>query len=180
MFARHPPAISTSLLKILCAIGRVLFRGVAAKVGFKLKEGLQVITFGDISVYEKNGQYQLVARQLLPKGFGALQLARGIETAPRQEGLFDSSRSDRSPPWPSALGCHITYGCGRSVISSYINRAFPTCRSSSIRRVQGEGAAAENAAAIDRLQPLHASGRLPLDVRHCERAAARSKIVGLQ
>ncbi len=145
----------------------VVFRGVAAKVGFKLKDGLQVITFGDISVYEKSGQYQLVARQLLPKGLGALQLAfEELKQRLAKEGLFDSSRKRPIPVLPQRIGL-VTSPTGAAIrdFLNIINRRFPNVRIVIYPvRVQGEGAAAEIAAAIDDFNALHASGRLPLDV----------------
>jgi exodeoxyribonuclease VII large subunit len=145
----------------------VLFRGVAAKVGFKLKDGLQVITFGDISVYEKNGQYQLVARQLLPKGFGALQLAfEELKQRLAKEGLFDSSRKRPIPALPQRMGL-VTSPTGAAIrdFLHIIDRRFPNVHIVIHPvRVQGEGAAAEIAAAIDDFNALNTSGHLPLDV----------------
>jgi exodeoxyribonuclease VII large subunit len=145
----------------------VLFRGVAAKVGFKLKDGLQVITFGDIGVYEKSGQYQLVARQLLPKGFGALQLAfEELKQRLAKEGLFDSLRKRPIPALPQRIGL-VTSPTGAAIrdFLNIIDRRFPNVHIVIHPvRVQGEGAAAEIAAAIDDLNALHTSGRLPLDV----------------
>src|SRR5882724_3282724 len=145
----------------------VLFRGVAAKVGFKLKDGLQVITFGDISVYEKSGQYQLVARQFLPKGLGALQLAfEELKQRLAKEGLFDSSRKRPIPALPQRIGL-VTSPTGAAIrdFLNIIDRRFPNVQIVIHPvRVQGEGAAAEIAAAIDDFNALHASGRLPLDV----------------
>ncbi len=138
----------------------VLFRGVAAKVGFKLKDGLQVITFGDISVYEKNGQYQLVARQLLPKGFGALQLAfEELKQRLAKEGLFDSSRKRPIPAIPQRIGLVTspTVAAIRDFLN-IIDRRFPNVQIVIHPvRVQGEGAAAEIAAAIDDFNALRGS-----------------------
>jgi exodeoxyribonuclease VII large subunit len=145
----------------------VLFRGVAAKVGFKLKDGLQVITFGDISVYEKSGQYQLVASQLLPKGLGALQLAfEELKQRLAKEGLFDSSRKRPIPILPQRIGL-VTSPTGAAIrdFLNIIDRRFPNVHIVIYPvRVQGQGAATEIAAAIDELNVLHASGRLSLDV----------------
>ena len=145
----------------------VLFRGVAAKVGFKLKDGLQVITFGDIGVYEKSGQYQLVVRQLLPKGLGALQLAfEELKQRLAKEGLFDSSRKRPIPVLPQRIGL-VTSPAGAAIrdFLNIINRRFPNVQIVIYPvRVQGEGAAVEIAAAIDDFNALQASGRLPLDV----------------
>jgi exodeoxyribonuclease VII large subunit len=145
----------------------VLFRGIAAKIGFKLKDGLQVITFGDISIYEKSGQYQLVARQLLPKGLGALQLAfEELKQRLAKEGLFDTSRKRPIPVLPQRIGL-VTSSAGAAIrdFLNIINRRFPNVHIVIYPvRVQGEGAALEIAAAIDDFNALQASGRLPLDV----------------
>jgi exodeoxyribonuclease VII large subunit len=145
----------------------VLFRGVAAKVGFKLKDGLQVITFGDISVYEKSGQYQLVASQLLPKGLGVLQLAfEELKQRLAKEGFFDSSRKRPIPILPQRIGL-VTSPTGAAIrdFLNIIDRRFPNVHIVIYPvRVQGQGAATEIAAAIDELNVLHASGRLSLDV----------------
>ncbi len=145
----------------------VLFRGVAAKVGFPLKDGLQVIAFGDVSVYERSGQYQLVARQLLPKGLGALQLAfEELKQRLAKEGLFDTARKRPIPTLPQHIGL-VTSPSGAAIrdFLNVINRRFPNVHIViNPVRVQGDGAATEIAAAIDEFNALHASGRLPLDV----------------
>ncbi len=145
----------------------VLFRGVAAKVGFPLKDGLQVIAFGDVSVYERSGQYQLVARQLLPKGLGALQLAfEELKQRLAKEGLFEAARKKPIPTLPQHIGL-VTSPTGAAIrdFLNIINRRFPNVHIViNPVRVQGDGAANEIAAAIDEFNALHASGRLPLDV----------------
>ncbi|MGA2137278.1 MAG: exodeoxyribonuclease VII large subunit [Verrucomicrobiia bacterium] len=145
----------------------VLFRGVAAKVGFKLKDGLQVIASGDISVYEKSGQYQLVARRLLPKGLGALQLAfEELKQRLAKEGLFDPARKKPIPALPQHIGL-ITSPTGAAIrdFLNIIGRRFPNVHIVIHPvRVQGDGAAQEIAAAIDEFNTLHTTHRLPLDV----------------
>ncbi len=145
----------------------VLFRGVAAKVGFALADGLQVIAFGDVSVYERSGQYQLVARRLLPKGLGALQLAfEELKQRLAKEGLFDTARKKPIPTLPQHIGL-ITSPTGAAVrdFLKVIGRRFPNVHVViNPVRVQGDGAANEIAAAIDEFNVWHAAGRLPLDV----------------
>ena len=145
----------------------VLFRGVAAKVGFQLKDGLQVIAFGDLGVYERSGQYQLVARRLLPKGLGALQLAfEELKQRLAKEGLFDPARKRPIPTLPQRIGL-ITSPTGAAIrdFLNIIGRRFPNVRIViNPVRVQGDGAAQEIAAAIDEFNALRASGRLSLDV----------------
>ncbi|MGA2605454.1 MAG: exodeoxyribonuclease VII large subunit [Verrucomicrobiia bacterium] len=145
----------------------VVFRGVATKVGFAVKDGLQVIAFGDISVYERNGQYQLVARQLLPKGLGALQLAfEELKQRLAKEGLFDPARKRPIPVLPQHIGL-VTSPAGAAIrdFLNIISRRFPNVHIVvNPVRVQGDGAGKEIAAAIDEFNALHASGQLPLDV----------------
>jgi exodeoxyribonuclease VII large subunit len=145
----------------------VVFRGVAMKVGFALKDGLQVIAFGDVSVYERSGQYQLVALQLLPKGLGALQLAfEELKQRLAREGLFDAARKKLIPILPQHIGL-VTSPAGAAIrdFLNIINRRFPNVHIVvNPVRVQGDGAGKEIAAAIDEFNALHASGRLPLDV----------------
>ena len=145
----------------------VLFRGVAAKVGFALTNGLQVIAFGDVSVYERSGQYQLVARRLLPKGLGALQLAfEELKQRLAKEGLFDTARKKPIPTLPQHIGL-VTSPTGAAIrdFLNIIGRRFPNVHIViNPVRVQGDGAANEIAAAIDEFNALHAAGRVPLDV----------------
>src|SRR5580704_4388230 len=145
----------------------VAFRGIAAKLNFKLKDGLQVIAFGDISVYERSGQYQLVARQLLPKGLGALQLAfEELKQRLAKEGLFDSTRKKPIPTLPQRIGL-VTSPSGAAIrdFLNIIGRRFPNVHIViNPVRVQGDGAAAEIAAAIDEFNALHATHALALDV----------------
>jgi exodeoxyribonuclease VII large subunit len=145
----------------------VLFRGVATKVGLKLKDGMQVIASGDISVYEKSGQYQLVARQLLPKGLGALQLAfEELKQRLAKEGLFDPARKKPIPALPQRIG--LVTSPTVAAIRDFLNiigRRFPNVHIViSPVRVQGEGAAQEISDAVDQFNALHVSGKLLLDV----------------
>lgn len=54
-------------------IGAVMFRGDAARLPVRLKDGMEVIVFGNISVYEPRGNYQLIVRQCIEEGVGRLQ-----------------------------------------------------------------------------------------------------------
>ena len=54
-------------------LSAVMFRMQAARQTVKIRDGLQVVAFGSVSVYEPRGQYQLVVRTLVDDGVGALQ-----------------------------------------------------------------------------------------------------------
>ena len=69
----------------------VLWRATAARLRFELEDGLEVICQGDLDVYAPRGSYQLVVRQIEPKGIGALELAlRKLRERLAAEGLFDT------------------------------------------------------------------------------------------
>ena len=145
----------------------VLFRGVANKSLLKLKDGLQVVVSGDISVYEKSGHYQLIAQQILPKGLGALQLAfEELKQRLAREGLFDPARKKRIPALPQRIGL-VTSPTGAAIrdFLNIIGRRFPNVHIIvNPVRVQGPGAAQQIAGAIDQFNALHTSGTIRLDV----------------
>ena len=71
-------------------ISAVAFRGNAMRLGIELRDGMQVILYGEISVYEPRGTYQLIVRAAIEDGVGRLQLE--FERLKKQltaEGLFD-------------------------------------------------------------------------------------------
>ena len=72
------------------AISCVIFRQDAANVPFEPENGMQVILYGHVSLYEKTGQYQLYGEFLQPVGMGALQIAfEQMKEKLSEEGLFD-------------------------------------------------------------------------------------------
>ncbi|NQU10998.1 exodeoxyribonuclease VII large subunit [bacterium] len=148
-------------------LAAVAFRGVAARLTFRLQDGLAVIAGGDLGVYERQGQYQIVVRQLLPKGLGASQLAfEELKRKLQAEGLFESSRKKPLPALPQQIGV-VTSPTGAAIrdFLKVLGRRFPNVRVViNPVRVQGDGAAAEIAAAIDQFNALQAAGRLRLDV----------------
>ncbi|MEI6632782.1 MAG: exodeoxyribonuclease VII large subunit [Chlamydiota bacterium] len=132
----------------------VLYRSQAMRTRFELRDGLQVVALGDISVYEKGGRYQLTVSEIEPKGVGALQLAfEQMKARLREEGLFDPARKRPIPLLPRSIGI-VTSPSGAAIrdILSVIERRFANVRILiSPVRVQGETAAAEVVAAIDGL-----------------------------
>ena len=138
-------------------LSAVMFRGSAAKLNFKLKDGLQVIAFGQVSVYEKRGQYQLIVGQMMPKGLGALQLAfEELKQRLAKEGLFDPARKKPIPTLPQRIGL-VTSPSGAAIrdFLNIIGRRYPNVHIViNPVRVQGAGAAEEIAAAIDEFNAL--------------------------
>lgn len=121
---------------------------------FDLKDGLQVLCSGKISVYEPRGDYQLYVEKIEPKGLGALQLAfLQLKEKLSKEGLFDPAHKRPIPRFPRTVGV-VTSPTGAAIrdILHVVNRRF---RGTDVLlnpvRVQGEGAAEEIARALDEM-----------------------------
>ncbi|MDB6113715.1 MAG: xseA, partial [Lacunisphaera sp.] len=96
-------------------LGCVLFRGDAARQSVKLRDGLQVLAYGEISVYEARGQYQLLVRALIDHGAGRLQQElEQLKQRLAAEGLFDAARKRPLPLLPRTIG-FITSPTGAAV-----------------------------------------------------------------
>ncbi len=126
-------------------------------VKFELKDGLQVICFGKISLYEPRGDYQLYVERVEPKGLGALQLAfNQLKEKLAKEGLFDPARKRAIPRFPKVVGV-VTSPTGAAIrdILHIVNRRF---RGTGVLlnpvKVQGDGAAEEIARAIAEMNQL--------------------------
>ncbi len=132
----------------------VMWRTANRKLTFEPDDGMEVIAQGVLSVYEVQGQYQLVAQRLKPVGAGALQAAfERLKTLLEQEGLFLEEHKQALPSFPERVGV-ITSGSGAAIrdIIQVLRRRAPWV--SIILRptpVQGEGAAAEIAKAIEEM-----------------------------
>lgn len=129
----------------------IMFKTYAEKMDFEPKDGMKVILFGSVSVFERDGIYQIYAKAMKQDGLGDLyekyeKLKKDLE----EEGLFDNSKKKRIPLMPERIGV-LTSKTG-SVIRDIINvstrrnpnvyiRLFPV-------PVQGTGAAEEIARGI--------------------------------
>src|SRR3989338_4507395 len=85
------------------------FRRANEKLKFRLKNGMKVICFGSISVYEARGDYQLIVEEIEPKGIGALQLQfEQLKEKLQKEGLFDAKHKVPIPFLPTRIGIVTT------------------------------------------------------------------------
>lgn len=108
-------------------IRMVIFRNKASLLRFNLQDGLTIIAHGEISVYEKRGEYQLIADYLEPAGYGELYLAfEQLKERLRIEGLFDEAHKKPLPMVPERIGI-ITSTTGAAIcdILNIITRRFP-------------------------------------------------------
>ena len=132
----------------------VMWRSRAAVLSFLPSDGLKAIASGRISVYEVRGSYQLDVQSLRPLGAGELQAA--FEELKRRlgaEGLFDPSRKRPLPVYPTRIGL-VTSPTGAVLqdMKNVFRRRFPGLQLVLVPvRVQGAGAAAEIAEAVDDL-----------------------------
>lgn len=132
----------------------VMFRGAAKNLRFRLRDGMGLILRGRITVYDQRGEYQIIAEYAEPLGVGALQLAfEQLKERLAQEGLFDPARKRALPLLPRRIGV-VTSPTGAAIhdILTVVNRRFANVEILIAPvRVQGDGAAAEIAAAVDDL-----------------------------
>ncbi len=137
----------------------VMFAGQRSGLKFQMKEGQSVIALGSISVYERDGKYQLYAKEIILDGSGYLyekyeQLKKSLE----QEGLFDSSHKKPIPSFAKKVGI-ITARTGAALqdIINISSRRNPYVQLILYpAQVQGEGAAATIVKGIKTLDKLGA------------------------
>lgn len=133
--------------QISCAMWR--FR--TNQLLFQPQDGMQIIAEGELQVYEKGGNYQLIIHQIQPAGVGTLQLAfEELKKKLHAEGLFDEQHKKPLPSYPERIGI-ITSPTGAAIrdIVSVATRRFPGIQLILYPvKVQGIGAAEEIAQAI--------------------------------
>src|SRR6266849_6878130 len=163
----HPSGHQYFTLKDARAqIACVIFRNTMAPLRQSLADGAQVQVYGNVSVFEARGQYQLSVQILQPRGLGLLQakfeaLKRKLEA----EGLFDAARKRALPRFPRRIGI-VTSPSGAAIrdMLNVLRRRAPWLQILiNPVRVQGSGAAAEIAVAIRELATPNENW-LPVDL----------------
>ena len=152
-FKRYPSGHCYFTLKDSGAVLKcVMFRGKAMSMKFEPQNGDTVLAIGRITVYERDGVYQLYTDMLIEQGVGDLMVAyEKLKAKLEAEGLFSSERKQAIPMNPKTVGI-ITSPVGAAVrdvitVSRRRNRGiklllYPV-------KVQGEGASMEIARAIN-------------------------------
>ncbi|MBI4623170.1 MAG: exodeoxyribonuclease VII large subunit [Verrucomicrobia bacterium] len=132
-------------------VSAVLFRGNALQQTVKLRDGLQVIVYGEVSVYELRGQYQLIVRMVVDDGVGRLRREfEALKARLAAEGLFAAEKKRPVPAMPACVG-FITSPTGAAVqdfIRIITRRGWRGRMVVLPAKVQGEGAAVEMAAML--------------------------------
>lgn len=135
----------------------VVYRGVALRMKFDLRDGQHVIARGRVTVYPPRGEYQLQIEEIQPKGIGPLELAfRQLKERLSVLGYFQPGRKKPLPLIPNRI-CLITSGTGSAVrdMLQVLNRRWPAVEVWVCPvRVQGEGAAEDIAGALRLLNQL--------------------------
>lgn len=109
------------------SIKAVMFSSANRRLRFEPQDGMQVIAVGRISVYDRDGVYQLYIEDMMPDGFGNLNLAyEKLKQKLSGEGLFDESHKKQIPSCPMKVGV-ITSPTGAAIedILNVLSRRFP-------------------------------------------------------
>lgn len=159
-FRQYPSGHQYFSLKDESALlAAVIFSRNAGQIKFKVEDGLKVICFGRIDLYQPRGQYQLIIEKIEPKGIGGLQLAlEQLKQKLEKEGLFSEKHKRPLPYLPSRIGV-VTSSSGAAIkdILKVLDRRFSAVEVIlNPVRVQGDGAAQEIAGAIEELNLFNA------------------------
>jgi exodeoxyribonuclease VII large subunit len=132
----------------------VMFKTQSRFLKFRPEDGLDIIAWGQLSVYSPRGEYQLILDTMEPMGLGSLMLAfEQLKKRLRAEGLFDQSRKKPLPVFPRRIGL-VTSPRGAAVrdMIRIIRRRFPGMHILiSPSSVQGDKAPDEIVTALERL-----------------------------
>lgn len=135
----------------------VMFSSDNYKLKFKPENGMRVICFGQIGVYERDGVYQLYCRDMQPQGAGALAIAfEQLKEKLENEGLFSAEHKKPIPKYPNKIGV-ATSNMGAAVedIKNVISRRYPLCDIVIAPTVvQGDSAAPDIARSIEILDAM--------------------------
>ena len=142
------------------SIKSVMFSTANRRLRFMPEDGMQVIAVGRISVFERDGQYQLYIEDMMPDGYGNLNLAyEKLKEKLNEEGLFDQSHKKEIPECPMRVGV-ITSPTGAAIedILNVLSRRFPLAEVIFQGvEVQGVNAAPSIVDAINRFSDLNAA-----------------------
>lgn len=135
----------------------VMFAGDNFKLKFRPENGMKVICFGQIGVYERDGVYQLYCRDMHPQGTGSLTIAfEQLKEKLEKEGLFSAEYKKEIPKYPNKIGV-ATSNMGAAVedIKNVLSRRYPLCDIVIVPTVvQGDSAAPDIVRSIEILDAM--------------------------
>ncbi len=133
------------------ALKCVMFRGSAVTLKFRPENGMKVVAMGRITVFPRDGAYQLYCTGMIPDGVGDLYIAfEQLKKKLQEQGLFDPAHKKPIPKYPGCI-CIITSEAGAAVhdMLRVLNKRYPLTRVRLMPvRVQGAEAPEEIASAI--------------------------------
>ncbi len=148
-------------------IKTVAFRGINLRLRFDLRNGMEIIARGRLTVYDPRGEYQFIVEEMQPKGVGAAELAlRQLKEKLLAKGYFSQARKRALPRPPQRVGlvASATGAAIRDMIEVFAQRWPFTELIVRPSRVQGEGAAHDISLAVRQLNWLHRNNKLSFDV----------------
>lgn len=107
----------------------VMFSSANMRLKFRPENGIKVVCFGRISVYERDGLYQLYVQDMQPQGIGSLTIAyEQLKEKLEKEGLFAPEHKKNIPKYPKKIGV-VTSNMGAAVedIKNILTRRYPLC-----------------------------------------------------
>jgi exodeoxyribonuclease VII large subunit len=135
-------------------ISSVIYRNTALRIPFELRNGMDVIVRGKLTVYPPRGSYQFMIEDVQPKGIGAAELAlRQLKEKLQKLGYFAGERKRALPPFPRRIAV-VTSPTGAAIrdILETLGQRWMACDVWVLPvRVQGEGSALEIARALTQL-----------------------------
>jgi len=136
----------------------VMFKTQAAGLKFEPESGIKVVIKGYVSIFERDGQYQLYVEEMQPDGIGSLHIAyEQLKKKLQDEGLFAPEHKKKIPMLPRSIG--VVTSITGAVIKDIINvlsRRYPNFKLKVYPvQVQGETAPGQIAAALRKLNELN-------------------------
>ena len=142
------------------AIKAVMFRSSASRLRFEPENGMKVLIRGSVTVFERDGTYQIYCDDMIPEGMGELTIAfEQLKEKLRKEGLFDEENKKPLPEYPERIGV-VTSPTGAVLqdILTVLSRRYPSGEIILAGvQVQGDSAAGQIAEAIRDFNRLNAA-----------------------
>lgn len=142
------------------AIKAVMFRSSASRLRFEPENGMKVLIRGSVTVFERDGTYQIYCDDMIPEGMGELTIAfEQLKEKLRKEGLFDEENKKPLPEYPERIGV-VTSPTGAALqdILTVLSRRYPSGEIILAGvQVQGDSAAGQIAEAIRDFNRLNAA-----------------------